>query len=318
MCFEGEFWRHGAYDQPRLPPSAQAHGRVARGLKAECVVYDFGIRQQPQFGEAMAATFGGRCEVHAFDPSPVTLKWIDESGLKDNPNYHFHAVGASGWDGSMEVQAYNWEQVSLVRAPIHFECDVLGLEAGTGVDGSPPRFVTRKASNLAFLDKKGCKMEFPKKPPFGKELMVPVKTLPTIMAELGHSFIDVLKLDVEGSEYLFLAHALDHYRARGERLPFDQLTIELHHFTLDPRYGDGASPEVSELVRMLQLEGFECYFNGKKDGGWPGAEPAKPGMGYARYMLLNFVRTGRASRGRPAQRLERDFVVNDWEWVHRP
>ena len=35
MCFEGKFWRHGAYDQPRLPPSAQAHGRVARGLKAE-------------------------------------------------------------------------------------------------------------------------------------------------------------------------------------------------------------------------------------------------------------------------------------------
>jgi hypothetical protein len=35
----------------------------------ECVVYDMGIRTNPDFGERMARDYG--CEVHAFDPSPV-------------------------------------------------------------------------------------------------------------------------------------------------------------------------------------------------------------------------------------------------------
>ena len=30
------------------------------------------------------------------------------------------------------------------------------------------------------------------------------------MKELGHDHVDILKLDVEGSEYAFLEHALEH------------------------------------------------------------------------------------------------------------
>lgn len=39
--------------------------------KAPCLVYDFGIRKQPQFGATLAREFG--CEVHAFDPVRMTV-----------------------------------------------------------------------------------------------------------------------------------------------------------------------------------------------------------------------------------------------------
>ncbi|KAG0338821.1 hypothetical protein BG000_003337 [Podila horticola] len=52
------------------------------------------------------------------------------------------------------------------------------------------------------------------------------KTLPTIMKENGHDWIDVLKADIEGYEYQTLDGLMDTYR--GSHLPFSQLQIELH------------------------------------------------------------------------------------------
>ena len=90
-----------------LPPKPNA---------APCLVYDFGIREQPQFGMVMAKHF--KCEVHAFDPSPVSTAWAKDN-LKDIPNYNFHGYGAGGRDGSTKLFKYNWEQVSSVRFPMY-------------------------------------------------------------------------------------------------------------------------------------------------------------------------------------------------------
>ena len=53
------------------------------------------------------------------------------------------------------------------------------------------------------------------------------------MAELGHAYIDILKLDVEGSEYGFLEAALDQFDCP----PVEQMNIEWHHVVFDKRYG---------------------------------------------------------------------------------
>ena len=53
------------------------------------------------------------------------------------------------------------------------------------------------------------------------------------MEDLGHSEIDVLKVDVEGSEFLFLEDALDSSAMGGVK----QLTLEWHHYGKDKRYG---------------------------------------------------------------------------------
>ena len=66
-----------------------------------------------------------------------------------------------------------------------------------------------------------------------KEFSLPVKTIPTIMKELGHTHVDIMKIDVEGSEYALLEHMFDTFGCP----PTDQITLEWHHFDFDSRYG---------------------------------------------------------------------------------
>lgn len=47
----------------------------------------------------------------------------------------------------------------------------------------------------------------------------PVKTLATIMKELKHEWVDVVKVDIEGAEWGFLEYQI----ARRLPLPFTQL-----------------------------------------------------------------------------------------------
>lgn len=52
------------------------------------------------------------------------------------------------------------------------------------------------------------------------------KTLPTIMKENGHTWIDVLKMDIEGNEWQVLSDLMNAYE--GKILPFSQLQVEFH------------------------------------------------------------------------------------------
>lgn len=54
-------------------------------------------------------------------------------------------------------------------------------------------------------------------------ITVPVKKFTTILKEFGHSKIDVLKLDIEGSEYEVLDDIL------SSNIKIDQILIEFHH-----------------------------------------------------------------------------------------
>ncbi|KAF9355757.1 hypothetical protein BGX26_006196, partial [Mortierella sp. AD094] len=51
------------------------------------------------------------------------------------------------------------------------------------------------------------------------------RTLRTLMKENGHEWIDILKVDIEGSEYPTFDAIMDDF---GDVLPFSQLQIELH------------------------------------------------------------------------------------------
>ena len=55
-----------------------------------------------------------------------------------------------------------------------------------------------------------------------------IYTLRTLMERNGHSFIDVLKIDIEGNEFESLEVFIDDFH--GEPLPFGQLQLEVHIF----------------------------------------------------------------------------------------
>ncbi|RAL63317.1 hypothetical protein DID88_004393 [Monilinia fructigena] len=60
------------------------------------------------------------------------------------------------------------------------------------------------------------------------EQIPPFYTLQSLMAQNSHSYIDILKIDIEGSEYAALDAFMDFHGERGGELPVGQVMIELH------------------------------------------------------------------------------------------
>jgi len=73
--------------------------------------------------------------------------------------------------------------------------------------------------------------------------------LKTIMHNLGHNHVDVLKLDIEGGEWPVLSDI-----ARPPLL-FSQLLIEFHHFEVH---------DLSETVRKLNRLGYKTFYIGER------------------------------------------------------
>jgi len=53
-------------------------------------------------------------------------------------------------------------------------------------------------------------------------------TLQSLMAVNNHTFIDILKIDIEGWEFDALDAIVREYKSRGQPLPFGQLQLEVH------------------------------------------------------------------------------------------
>ena len=80
-------------------------------------------------------------------------------------------------------------------------------------------------------------------------LELPVKRLSTIMEELGHNTIDVLKLDIEGFEYKVIDDILD------SKIPIRQFLVEFHH----GMYGF-TKIETEDAIAKLTKAGYKLFF----------------------------------------------------------
>jgi FkbM family methyltransferase len=81
-------------------------------------------------------------------------------------------------------------------------------------------------------------------------LKLPVKRLKTIMEELGHAKIDVLKMDIEGAEYAVIADI----QASGIRPT--QILVEFHH--LHGIKGIGLD-QTKEALKKLGEMGYKIF-----------------------------------------------------------
>ena len=77
---------------------------------------------------------------------------------------------------------------------------------------------------------------------------VPARRLSSILDDLGHTRLDVLKIDIEGSEYGVVSDIL----ASG--LAIDQLLVEFHH-----RFDTVPITATRDAVRSLRHAGFALY-----------------------------------------------------------
>jgi FkbM family methyltransferase len=80
---------------------------------------------------------------------------------------------------------------------------------------------------------------------------VQVRTLPTVMLELGHDRVDLLKMDIEGAEYAVIDNLL------REGVDVRQLLVEFHHHD---HHTDGMSAErTKKAVQKLNRAGFKVF-----------------------------------------------------------
>ena len=79
-------------------------------------------------------------------------------------------------------------------------------------------------------------------------IKVPMHRLGTIMRELRHASIDLLKMDIEGAEYDVLADMI------SQRIPVKQLLVEFHHRW--PQIGVGRT---KQAIQALNAAGYRIF-----------------------------------------------------------
>jgi FkbM family methyltransferase len=98
--------RHGVRARLSVPTvSAGARSGVwtvcPEGIGPDSVVYSFGVGDNVAWDLAMIRRFG--VEVHAFDPTPASVRWVRARALP--PRFHFHEYGLAAHDGVVRFVA---------------------------------------------------------------------------------------------------------------------------------------------------------------------------------------------------------------------
>jgi FkbM family methyltransferase len=169
-------------------------------LTRTSIVYSFGLGEDVSFDLALIERFG--CVVHAFDPTPVAVGWLQTQSLP--PQFVHHRVGLAERDGDMQFFA----------------------------PGDSHSF-SREPASAATTESVSC----------------PVRRLSSIMSQLGHDHIDLLKMDIEGFEY----GVIDDLLESGIRPSI--IDIEYHHKSF------GIPKERTEAsVSKLKAAGYKVYW----------------------------------------------------------
>lgn len=82
----------------------------------------------------------------------------------------------------------------------------------------------------------------------GKSMTVPVRSLATTMRDLGHTRLDILKMDIEGSEYAVLE------RFVKDRPDVAQLLVEFHH-----RFPEVGPAKTQAALNTLDAIGYKLF-----------------------------------------------------------
>ena len=177
------------------------HTLATKGLHTGSVVYSFGVGEDVSFDLALIKRFGST--VHAFDPTPRSIAWVNAQLLPEQ--FVMHGYGIADKNGTLRF--------------------------------SPPTNPTHISHTL---------LERPETA--GAAIEVQVKRLGTIMAELGHQRLDVLKMDVEGAEYDVLADVL------AQSIEIDQILVEFHH-----QFKNVGAQKTRDAVTRLNNAGYRVF-----------------------------------------------------------
>ncbi len=148
-------------------------------INSNSIVYSFGIGEDLSFEMSLIKKYN--LVVHAFDPTPKSINWVNKQVLPKNLIIHEYGLGA--------------------------------------LDGEMIFYPPENPDHVSYstLRKSYQKIE-------RQVIKLPVKTLGTIMTQLDHKQVDILKMDIEGTEY----DVIDYIYYTQIPRP-SQILVEFHH-----------------------------------------------------------------------------------------
>jgi len=171
-------------------------------LNENSIVYSFGVGDDISFDLALINNF--ELCIHAFDPTPRSVDWINSQKLPQE--FKFHPVGLADYNGKAKFNPpQNPEHISATMLP------------------------RPETSNLSYK--------------------VEVRSLKSIMIELGHRQVDLLKMDIEGAEY----QVIDHMKAKNIKPA--QLLIGFHH-----HFENVGAKKTVNAVKLLRQMGYLVFY----------------------------------------------------------
>ncbi len=148
-----------------------------------------------------------------------------------------HNLQLFGFDPTPE--STDW--ISKQDLPDNFSHHPKGLAAE---DGHLSLFPPKKEGRINFTQEK---LAYVKR--CHEKIEIPVNRLSTLMNELSHQHIDILKIDIEGSEF----EALPDIFASG--CSFTHLMVEIHYQFPTRSFGQGL-----DLIAKIRGQGYRCYY----------------------------------------------------------
>ncbi|MCM1182636.1 MAG: FkbM family methyltransferase [Roseburia sp.] len=170
------------------------------------IVYSFGIGEDLSFSEQLSDKYK-QCEIHAFDPTPKAIKFVENFDKGRLGSFHFYPYGLSDRNG-----------VKRFFMPKN------------------PKYVSGSEICNTAVDKNNT-------------IDVEMRTLEQIMVSLGHLYIDILKMDIEGSEFEVIPQIMErHINVR-------QICVEFHDRLID----NGRKKRV-QVLELLKKNYYELVY----------------------------------------------------------
>ncbi|KAG8908743.1 hypothetical protein FRB99_002981 [Tulasnella sp. 403] len=145
-----------------------------------------------------------------------------------------------------------------------FEASILDRTEGCrvwGYDGSVNDFGP-EVRNISFLRSRAKFKPWTLAGKDDKSHKPPLHTLPTLMKMNGHTFIDILKIDIEGGEFSALRSAITHFTSQRKTFPVGQLQIQIHAETKPHVTDDDERKTFKEFLEwweMLEGVGLRAF-----------------------------------------------------------
>lgn len=169
--------------------------------REQVIVYSCGVGKDISFDLEIMKKYK-TSKIFAFDPTPVSMKWIENQQLPDN--FFFFPIGISDKNGTERM-----------FFPKNF-----GVSYGVFSWDSMNQ----------------------------DEIMVEMQTIERIAEQHGHKFIDILKMDIEGSEFAVI-NSIDF-----KKIQFGQILVEFHE-----RFLENGNKVLEKTIAVLEENGYECF-----------------------------------------------------------